>query len=92
MKKAAPGKAACGNIHFAPNSQADYDWNNATPVKSECFDWLLNFPNFKGDVRTVDATLWGSGDTRAHHNGGSNISHMWLAGKMESITIGGSMW
>lgn len=65
--KVAPGKSACGNIHFAPNSQADYDWNNATPVKSECFDWLLNFPNFKGDVRTVDASLWGNGEIRLHH-------------------------
>lgn len=66
-EKVAPGKAACGNIHFAPNSQADYDWNNPTPVKSECYDWLLNFPNFKGDVRIVDASEWGNGDIRAHH-------------------------
>lgn len=65
--KTSPGKAACGNIHFAPNSQADYDWGNMTPVKSECYDWLLNFPNFKGDVRTVDATEWGGGEIRAHH-------------------------
>ncbi len=66
-EKVAPGKAACGNIHFAPNSQADYDWNNPTPVPSECHDWLLNFPNFKGDVRIVTASEWGSGDIRAHH-------------------------
>lgn len=65
--KIAPGKAACGNIHFAPNSQSDYDWGNKTLVKSECFDWLLNFPNFKGDIRNVNATLWGNGDIRAHH-------------------------
>lgn len=65
--KTSPGKAACGNIHFAPNSQSDYDWGNMTPVKSECFDWLLNFPNFKGDVRIVDSTLWGGGEIRAHH-------------------------
>ena len=65
--KTSPGKAACGNIHFAPNSQADYDWNNSSTVKSECFDWLLNFPNFKGDVRTVDASMWGNGEIRAHH-------------------------
>lgn len=65
--KIFPGKAACGNIHFAPNSQADYDWNNPKAVKSECFDWLLNFPNFKGDIRTVDASLWGNGEIRAHH-------------------------
>lgn len=66
-EKVAPGKAACGNIHFAPNSAADYDWGNTTPVKSECYDWLLNFPNFQGDVRTVTSTEWGGGDIRAHH-------------------------
>lgn len=65
--KVAPGRAACGNIHFAPNSRQDYDWNNATPVKSECYDWLLNFPNFKGDVRIVTADEWGKGEIRAHH-------------------------
>ncbi len=65
--KVAPGKAACGNVHFAPNSQRDYDWNNPTPVQSECYDSLLNFPNFKGDVRTVGPSEWGSGDIREHH-------------------------
>lgn len=65
-EKSAPGKAACGNIHFAPNSQADYDWANMTPVRSECYDWF-NFPNFKGDIRTVDASEWGGGEIRAHH-------------------------
>lgn len=65
--KTSPGKAACGNIHFAPNSQSDYDWGNNTPVQSECYDWLLNFPNFKGDIRTVDSSEWGSGEIRAHH-------------------------
>jgi hypothetical protein len=66
-EKAAPGKAAVGNIHFAPNSERDYDWNNPSTVRSECYDWLLNFPNFKGDVREVTASEWGRGDIRAHH-------------------------
>jgi hypothetical protein len=66
-EKSAPDKAACGNVHFAPNSQQDYDWGNATPVVSECYDWLLNFPNFKGDRRIVAASEWGGGDIRAHH-------------------------
>ncbi|MCQ3939387.1 MAG: hypothetical protein DPW18_20440 [Chloroflexi bacterium] len=66
-EKSAPGKAACGNIHYAPNSQTDYDWGSMTPVNSECHDWLLNFPNFKGDVRTVNADNWGRGDIRSHH-------------------------
>lgn len=66
-EKTAPGKAALGNIHFAPNSERDYDWNNASTVRSECYDWLLNFPDFKGDIRDVTASEWGSGDIRAHH-------------------------
>lgn len=65
--KVAPGKAACGNIHFAPSSQQDYDWGNPAEVKSECYDWLLNFPNFKGDIRTVGPAEWGNGEIRAHH-------------------------
>jgi len=65
--KTAPGKAACGTVHFAPNSLQDYDWNNLTEVQSECYDWLLNFPNFKADVRAVSAAEWGGGDLRAHH-------------------------
>ena len=66
-EKSAPGKAACGNIHYAPNSQQDYDWGNTTQVKSECYDWKLNFPNFKGDIRVVNTTEWGNGEIRAHH-------------------------
>ena len=66
-EKTAPGRAAVGNIHFAPNSQRDYDWNNPGPVDSECDDWLRNFPNFKGEVRSVTSAEWGYGDTREHH-------------------------
>jgi hypothetical protein len=66
-EKTAPGRAAVGNIHFAPNSQRDYDWNNPHAVLSECDDWLYNFPNFKGVVRTVTSRDWGRGDTSEHH-------------------------
>lgn len=63
----SPGKAALGNVHFAPNSVRDYDWNNPSIVMSECDDWLYNFPNFKGDSREVSADEWGNGDIRKHH-------------------------
>lgn len=63
----APGKAALGTIHFAPNSTRDYEWDNPLPVTSECHDWLNNFPNFKGDRRIVTAAEWGNGEIRAHH-------------------------
>ncbi|HKI52632.1 MAG TPA: hypothetical protein VJ987_00800 [Anaerolineales bacterium] len=66
-EKTHPGQAALGTVHFAPNSERDYDWNNSSKVLSECDDWLYNFPDFAGAVREVDATEWGNGDTRKHH-------------------------
>lgn len=66
-EKVSPGNAALGNVHFAPNSVRDYDWNNSSKVLSECDDWLYNFPNFKGIKRTVTARDWGNGDIRKHH-------------------------
>ncbi|HSJ58221.1 MAG TPA: hypothetical protein VLC95_13640, partial [Anaerolineae bacterium] len=64
--KVAPGRAHCGNVHFAPNSQRDYDWGNRTPVDSYCDDWY-EFPNFPGKIRRMDCSEWGNGDIRAHH-------------------------
>ncbi len=66
-EQTTPGRAAVGNIHFAPNSQRDYDWNNRGTVLSECDDWLRNFPDFKGEVRPVTSAEWGYGDIREHH-------------------------
>ena len=45
-EKTAPGQAGCGTVHFAPNSESDYDWGNPNKVLSNCDDWL-NFPNFQ---------------------------------------------
>ncbi len=64
--KIAPGKAAIGTIHYAPNSEIDYDWGNPRFVPSECYDWF-NFPHFQGDVRQVNAKEWGNGDITLHH-------------------------
>ena len=65
-EKTAPGQAGCGTMHYAPNSEIDYDWGNPNKVLSNCDDWL-NFPSFRGVVRRVNATEWGNGDMRAHH-------------------------
>jgi hypothetical protein len=62
----APGRAECGNVHFAPNSERDYDWGNPRPVPSSCDDWLI-YPELPGRVRTVTTADWGNGDMRAHH-------------------------
>jgi hypothetical protein len=80
----SPGGAACGTVHFAPNSAREYDWGNQTSVRSECDDWLHNFPAFKGDVREVNTTEWGNGDTRLHHMWW--LSHLpRVAGRMNGI-------
>ncbi len=64
--KVAPGEAGCGNIHYAPNSDNDYDWGNKRSVYSTCDDWL-NYPNLKGEKREVNCSEWGNGDMRLHH-------------------------
>jgi len=64
--KIAADSSGCGNVHFAPNSEKDYDWGNERFVTSNCDDWY-NFPNFKGLSRKVNCAEWGNGDMRAHH-------------------------
>ena len=61
-----PGQASCGNVHFAPNSAADYDWGNPLPVMSDCDDWL-RYPDLTGARRRVTSKDWGNGDMRLHH-------------------------
>ena len=56
--KTFPGQAEIGTIHFTPNSDHDYDYNNPRTVASHCDDWY-NFPNFKGVVKQVNNTTWG---------------------------------
>jgi hypothetical protein len=62
----APGSAGCGNVHFAPNSEHDYDWGNRRFVWSTCDDWL-HYPGLTGRRRRVNCGEWGGGDIRAHH-------------------------
>jgi hypothetical protein len=64
--KTHPGRAECGNVHFAPNSERDYDWGNRRPVPSRCDTWL-RFPDLSGEPRAVSCADWGNGDIRAHH-------------------------
>ena len=64
--KVAPGQAQLGTIHFPPNAQKDYDYNNPRQVASNCDDWR-NFPTFKKEARLVNADEWGNGDMRLLH-------------------------
>lgn len=61
-----PGLAECGTIHFAPNSERDYDWGNGRAVLSACDNWL-NFPQLDSSARRVNCQEWGNGDIRQHH-------------------------
>ena len=54
----APGVSACGNVHFPPNGQADYDYDNLIGVMSEADDWL-NYPNLTGANTLINANAWG---------------------------------
>jgi hypothetical protein len=82
-----PGRAEVGTVHFAPNSERDYDWGNTRYVLSSCDRWY-DFPLMRGEARQVNCKEWGDGDIRLHHlwwfdhfphfDGSSNgISHNW---------------
>jgi len=64
--KTHPGQAEVGVMHFAPNSEKDYDWGNKRRVASRAHTWS-NFPNLAGEGRIVDTAEWGGGEIRAHH-------------------------
>ncbi|MCA9973931.1 MAG: hypothetical protein KC425_27150 [Anaerolineales bacterium] len=65
-EKSHPGDAACGTVHYAPNSTRDYDWGNGRYVRSFCDSWL-QFPDLSAPPRRVNCAEWGGGDIRAHH-------------------------
>jgi hypothetical protein len=64
--KTHPGQAEVGIVHYAPNSDRDYDWGNPKKVPSRHAAWL-NFPNLQGEPQSVDCSEWGQGDIREHH-------------------------
>jgi hypothetical protein len=60
FEKIAPGRAEMGLLHTPPNGDKDYDWQNSNFVSSSCDDWL-NFPDFRGARRMINANEWGWG-------------------------------
>lgn len=64
--KIAPGRAEVGNIHFAPNSAADYDWGNRRKTLSRSRTWY-DFPDLSAGPRKENSSEWGGGDIRQHH-------------------------
>jgi hypothetical protein len=67
-----PGRAEVGWMHYAPNSERDYDWGNKRRVSSRWRTWQ-NFPNLSGQAEMVDCRDWGNGDIRLHHKWWFNL-------------------
>lgn len=61
-----PGRAEVGWMHYAPNSEHDYDWGNTRYVTSRWPTWQ-SFPNLDGEAVRCNCSDWGNGDIRAHH-------------------------
>ncbi len=47
-----------GQVHFAPNSTSDYDWENQTPVISTWIDWKNNYPKLTGETAEFTANTY----------------------------------
>jgi hypothetical protein len=75
--KTFPGQAEMGTVHYAPNSEADYEWGNPLKVPCRAHTWT-NFPNLTGVPVLMDCNEWGGGDIRLHHR--------WWLGHFPHIT------
>lgn len=65
-EKENPGQSEVGWMHFAPNSERDYDWGNKRLVLSRWKMWQ-NFPDLSGEPVMCNCSDWGDGDIRSHH-------------------------
>ncbi|MEN4010840.1 MAG: hypothetical protein ROW48_02295 [Bellilinea sp.] len=72
-----PGLAECGTVHFAPNSQSDYDWGNLTYVPSRSRNWN-KFPDLSDPPVMLNSEEWGKGDIRLHHTWWLSLFPHWV--------------
>jgi hypothetical protein len=68
--KPSPTVNSCGIVHFPPNGQFDYDWRNATLVKSDCSHWN---PQGTGKRTLVSCQTW-----TCEENGGATYFAWWM--------------
>jgi hypothetical protein len=47
-------RGRCGNTHFPPNGEKDYDYENMHPFPSDCEDWLPS----GGPTKPISAATW----------------------------------
>ncbi len=61
-----PGASQVGGVHFAPNSERDYDWGNERYVWTQALDWR-NYPKLTGAGAWMNfRDGWGP-DGATHH-------------------------
>ena len=81
------GLSGPGNVHFSPNSVADYDWSNTnTKVASKWKEWL-NYPNLTNNPSSelfdpkvyLNSSISGTQDACRKH-------HRWWFGLMPHVT------
>ncbi|HVY28462.1 MAG TPA: carboxypeptidase-like regulatory domain-containing protein [Polyangiaceae bacterium] len=54
--------SGCGDAHWTPNSQQDYDYSNTRSIQTFCDDFF-NYPNLKNPpssaLKTITCSAWG---------------------------------
>ena len=83
-----PGRASCGNVHFAPSSTSDYDWGNPRVVQSDCDD-RYSYPNCRVSIARSNAAN-GAREICALIISGGGTCHAPRAPTMGSIITGGA--
>ena len=58
IDKDIPGQAHIGNIHFPPNGQSDYDYDNGSDVITYADNWK-RYPILLDQTRTINCSEWG---------------------------------
>ncbi|MDD4816051.1 MAG: InlB B-repeat-containing protein [Clostridia bacterium] len=66
------GFSVAGNVHFSPNSNEDYQWENTDYVYSSWYDFKYNYPNLTNEKQLVNKTTWSGLSTWDYMN---NLSH-----------------
>jgi hypothetical protein len=66
VDKDFPGESEVGNVHYAPNSKSDYDWDNPTEVWTYADDWLT-YPHLPRHKKLLNANTGAWNGIVQHH-------------------------
>jgi len=66
VDKDFPGQSEVGTVHYAPNSQSDYDWDNTNQVWHFADDWLT-YPKLPRGKKLQNAKTGGWEGITGHH-------------------------